>query len=141
MRKSRYGLHVGTASILLIFLTLCLISFAVLTFVNAHADAVLTDKLVEQTSAYYTTCHEAQAFAASAETALRNGEAVSAYEKDIPVSGLQHLQVTLSASGTDSASDPASTPGRLLFFSTHQLVTDDSGLVYDNSLHLGTGSN
>ncbi len=56
------GLGVGTSSILMIFVLLCLVVFAVLSFVSANADWKLNDKLAKRTSAYYEACEKAQDF-------------------------------------------------------------------------------
>ena len=44
-KKGKHGINIGTASILLIFSVLCLISFATLTLVNAKADYNLSKNL------------------------------------------------------------------------------------------------
>ncbi|MBR0090897.1 MAG: hypothetical protein IJP92_04295 [Lachnospiraceae bacterium] len=75
MRRRRgYQLHVGTASILLVFLTLCLASFSALTLVNANADKRLSDKLAARTLAYYEAVAEAEEWIA----ANAGGDAVKA---------------------------------------------------------------
>ena len=51
--KMKYSMPVGTSSILLIFMTLCLICFATLSLANANADYRLSKKLADHTSAYY----------------------------------------------------------------------------------------
>ena len=61
-RRISFGTHVGTSLILLIFMVLCLISFATLSLVNATADRRLTAKLSDRQEAYYAACHEAEVF-------------------------------------------------------------------------------
>ncbi len=46
------GSHVGTASILLIFTVLSIISFATLTLVNSKADYNLSNNLAERQKSY-----------------------------------------------------------------------------------------
>lgn len=58
--KKSSGIHVGSASILLIFVLLCLVSFATLSIVSANADNKLTAKVLERTTAYYNACNEAE---------------------------------------------------------------------------------
>ena len=50
-RKS-YGANVGSSSILLIFILLCLVSFAALSIVSANAHIKLSDKVVSRTTSY-----------------------------------------------------------------------------------------
>lgn len=56
-----FHVNVGSSSILLIFVILCLISFATLSIVSANADARLSRRVVERTTAYYEACNLAQA--------------------------------------------------------------------------------
>ena len=58
-RKS-YGANVGSSSILLIFILLCLVSFAALSIVSANADMKLSDKVVSRTTSYYEACNLAE---------------------------------------------------------------------------------
>lgn len=55
-----FGNHVGTSSILLIFIVLCLVSFAGLSLVSANADYTLTAKIASRTSSYYSASNKAQ---------------------------------------------------------------------------------
>lgn len=52
-KKKRYGISVGTSSILVIIVVLCLVCFAGLSIVSANADYKLTVKLADRTTAYY----------------------------------------------------------------------------------------
>lgn len=59
--SSRTGLSIGASSILVIFVLLCLVTFAVLSLVSATADKALSDKNLEHITAYYaaeTTAYE-----------------------------------------------------------------------------------
>lgn len=66
-----FHINVGSSSILLIFVILCLVSFATLSIVSANADAKLSRKVVERTTAYYEACNEAQADIASLDDTLK----------------------------------------------------------------------
>lgn len=60
-RRSRTGLFIGASSILVIFVLLCLVTFAVLSLVSARADKALSDKNTAHIQAYYaaeTTAYE-----------------------------------------------------------------------------------
>lgn len=58
-RKS-YGANVGSSSILLIFILLCLVSFAALSIVSANTDRKLSDKVFSRTTNYYEACNLAE---------------------------------------------------------------------------------
>ena len=57
---SRPLLTTGTSTLLLIFVSLCLLTFAVLSFLSARADQNLSRKTAERTSAYYEACNQAE---------------------------------------------------------------------------------
>ena len=101
------GMNIGSASILLIFVILCLVSFATLSIVSANADSRLSEKVLERTSAYYKACNEAERNLAGVDKTLQEiyqtSENEAAYFATvghnksyvIPVSDLQTLQVTI----------------------------------------------
>ena len=45
-RKKQFGMNIGSASILLVFVILCLVSFAVLSIVSANADSSITTTVI-----------------------------------------------------------------------------------------------
>lgn len=51
--KKRYGISVGSSSILIIIVILCLVCFAGLSIVSATADYKLSCRLAERTTGYY----------------------------------------------------------------------------------------
>jgi len=52
--KRKIGfVNIGTASLLVAFLTLCLVAFAMLTLSTAKSDYKFSQKLAERTTAYY----------------------------------------------------------------------------------------
>lgn len=57
---SEFNINPGLTSILLIFAVLCLVSFAVLTYVSANSDKKLNDKVLSRTTDYYEACNRAQ---------------------------------------------------------------------------------
>lgn len=69
-KKHSFGINIGSASILLIFVLLCLISFAALSIVSANADSKLTAKVLERTNAYYEACNEAETSLAEIDKTL-----------------------------------------------------------------------
>ncbi len=59
-KETEMNLQVGLSSVLLIFVILTLVSFAVLALTSAQADDRLTSRVTERTSAYYNACNEAE---------------------------------------------------------------------------------
>lgn len=117
-RKIVYGLNVGSSSILLIFVILCLVSFATLSIVSANADHKLSTKLLERTTAYYEACNEAESNLAAIDSTLASVYKESAGEEEyfstvghsksyaIAVSDLQTLQVSIEILYPKTAEDP-----------------------------------
>lgn len=58
--KFPFHFHSGISSILLIFIILSLISFAILSYSSANADWKLTNKVLTRTTSYYQACNRAQ---------------------------------------------------------------------------------
>lgn len=48
------GMNVGSSSVLVTFVLLCLVTFAALSFVSANADNELTNQTADRITAYYT---------------------------------------------------------------------------------------
>lgn len=152
-RETRGHLHIGTPSIILVFLTLCLVSFSVLSLVNANADFRLSKKLADRTSGYYEAVNRAESFLAETDAALRDvylshsGEAgEEAYmeeahrlygeqiEEVFPIGGsaIHSLQVVVEpVLPSGEGDDPACI--RVL---SYRVISDESGLEYDESLHV-----
>lgn len=59
-KTSRPLLTAGTSTLLLIFLSLCLLTFAVLSLLSARADRNLSRKAADRTTAYYEACNQAE---------------------------------------------------------------------------------
>ena len=59
-QKGEFKISTGASSILMIFVVLCLTTFAVLSYVTANADSRLTEKAIETTAAYYSADSKAQ---------------------------------------------------------------------------------
>ena len=107
-RKKQFGMNIGSASILLVFVILCLVSFAVLSIVSANADSKLSARVLERTTAYYAACNQAEQSLAGMDKTLQRMYASSDSEEAyfvavghgksyvIPISDLQTLQVTIS---------------------------------------------
>ena len=87
--------HVGSASILLIFTVLSLISFAALTMASSKADHNLSNNLAQRQDAYYEACHKGNAFVAAVNSGYTEGEGNGKIEKSIPITDNQALNITL----------------------------------------------
>ena len=112
-KKKQFGMNIGSASILLVFVILCLVSFAVLSIVSANADSRLSTRVLERTTAYY----QAEQSLAGMDNTLRRvyeaSDSEDAYYGSvghgksyvIPISDLQSLQVTIEILYPLSADD------------------------------------
>ena len=103
MKKTKYPvMNMGTVSILTIFIILCMVTFAVLTYLSTQKDAAFAEQLAERTSAYYAAVSEANRKIADADAAFRdaweNGE-WEALEPElkfsVPIEDGKELQVML----------------------------------------------
>ena len=118
--KKRGGIHVGVSSLLLIFLVLALVSFAVLSLAGASSDLKLSRRYAERTLGYYNACMQAQDFIAEANrTAAGDAATSDTLTADFPVSETQYLHVELG---------PANR------ITCWRLVTDEDALALDESL-------
>ena len=108
-QETRFGAHIGTSSLLLIFLTLALVSFGALSLAGSKADQRLSDKLYEHTLLYYAAQHDAEQFIAvtnsklkrtymnsTDENAYRSAVAGMKSEESFPLGDSQELVVKLS---------------------------------------------
>lgn len=105
--KINYGISIGSASILVIFVILCLVSFATLSIVSANADYKLSSKVLNRTDAYYTACNQAEAQLAQIDQTLHNVYHSASDQENyfsivgtsknfvIPISDLQALEVSV----------------------------------------------
>lgn len=66
-----FSINPGSTSILLIFVILCLVSFAALNFVSAISDKKLGDKVITRTEDYIDACNEAQILLSGIDTLLQ----------------------------------------------------------------------
>lgn len=100
-KKTQMGLGVGASSILLIFVLLCLTTFATLSLVSAQADARLSEKSAETVRAYYEADARAEELLAEIDETLRS---VPAGEDYLPacaglLSGLDGVSASQDGEG------------------------------------------
>lgn len=89
----------------MIFVILCLVSFATLSIVSANADNKLSSRVLERTTAYYNACNEAEISLSKIDDTLISAYQSSATMADyfdavghtvtftVPISDLQTLHV------------------------------------------------
>jgi hypothetical protein len=70
--KSAFGVNIGSSSILLIFVILCLVSFAVLSIVSANADKKLSARVADRAADYYEACNKAEEVLSTIDDELLN---------------------------------------------------------------------
>ena len=105
-KNNHVNLNLGTSSLLLIFVVLSLVSFAVLSLSSALSDKKLTDKTVDKNVAYYDACNEAYKMLAEIDKQLIDVYKASAdedaylkacedldLEMTIPVTEYQGLEI------------------------------------------------
>lgn len=68
--KRQWGIGVGSASVLIIFVLLCLTVFATLSLVSAQADLRLAERAAETTAAWYEADGRAAEFFVRARSGL-----------------------------------------------------------------------
>ncbi len=94
-RNEARGSHVGSASILLIFTVLAIISFATLTLVNSKADYNLSDNLSERQQSYYEACHKGNAFVAAVNSGFEEGAEDGIIKESVPITDNQSLDISI----------------------------------------------
>ncbi len=101
--KPKRGANVGSASILLIFTVLSLISFATLTLVNSKADYNLCSNLAGRQDAYYSACHSGQAFVAAVCSGYEGGMEDGKIKESIPITDNQTLDITIISNNSNNS--------------------------------------
>lgn len=70
MNKSEYRMGIGTSSILMIFVVLCLTTLGVLSFASARNNLTLSQKRQTQVESYYAASAEAERILSQIDTIL-----------------------------------------------------------------------
>ncbi len=130
MKKNEFHLsHVGSASILLIFTVLSLISFATLTMVNSKADYNLSKNLVDRQASYYSACHKGNAFVAAVNSGYNYGEKNGIIRESIPISDNQSLDITIIRNSSNNAKNSNN-----IFTITQWQIVNNADFEYNNTL-------
>ena len=101
--KRPQGAHVGTASILLIFAVLSLISFATLALVNSKADYKLSRNLADRQIKYYEACHRGNAFIAAVNSGYTTTDQDGIMRESILITDNQSLNIALISNNTENS--------------------------------------
>ncbi|MBE5877496.1 MAG: hypothetical protein E7290_11490 [Lachnospiraceae bacterium] len=141
-KKPQFKLNIGLSSILLIFVVLCLVSFAVLSLVSANADNKLSQKMLERSSTYYDACNQFEEDCAKLYADLKecytNSQDEQAYYETLSktedtysyaLSDLQSLEVTVQFLYPENMTQP------LFTVISRRVVTDDM-IEYDTHLNV-----
>lgn len=140
--KYDFQINVGSSSILLIFVILCLISFAVLSFVSSSSDYKLSNKILNKNIAYYDACNLAEESLKNVHDTLQDiyikSKSETEYYQSVggktlcytyPISDIQALCIELDVLYPDI------TNKNYYNITKWQIITTGS-LDYDESLHL-----
>lgn len=109
---------IGSSSLLVIFIILCLVSFATLSIVSANADYKLSSKVLDRTTAYYEASNQAEQQLSELHQTLRtayiNSSTAGEYYQQtgydtsylFPISELQSLEVKVGIVYPQKEGDP-----------------------------------
>lgn len=112
-KKGSFKMGVGISSLLLIFVVLCLTTFAVLSYLTANADHKLTDKTGDTVSAYYAADGAAQQKLADIDDALKErAEAALQIVKSQPAGAADPAFLQFATRQPFGVSDPALLSGK-----------------------------
>ncbi len=129
MNNKNHAAHVGSASILLIFTVLSLISFATLTLINSKADYNLSNNLAERQRLYYEACHKGNAFVAAINSGYEYPEENGIIKESVPINDNQTLDITLT-----SKEESDSSGNEIKFIVTQWQIVNQGDFEYDYSL-------
>ena len=92
-KKSAYPpINIGTSFMLVIFILLCMVIFAVLSLSSALKDYDYTKQKANRTTAYYEACNEAEKIYAKIEEENHREDSIV---YSLPINENEQLQVTL----------------------------------------------
>ena len=79
-KKFSSGFNIGSSSILVTFVLLCLVTFAALSFLSANSDYRLSRQTAERTTAFYEANQMAEIYMANIEALLAKQNSAAADE-------------------------------------------------------------
>lgn len=138
-KDTTFPINIGSSSILLVFVVLCLVAFATLSIVSANADAKLSAKIAERSQAYYQAQNQAVlclgaldhslAEAYEASTSTEEYFTMVGQEKTyhFPLSDMQSLSIKVNIIYPEN-------PGDTFYEITSWQVITTSNVEYENSM-------
>lgn len=111
-KKSRFGANPGTgiASILMIFVVLCIATFGVLSFVSARADLALTETNAQTVQVYYGAEEQAQRIVSRLDALLQQVRALpenASVRELVQSAGLSGAAAEAAAQSMEQTADAA----------------------------------
>lgn len=137
-----FGINIGSSSILLIFIVLCLVSFATLAISSAYTDKTLSSRVAERTQSYYEACNQAENSLAQIDSTLQAIYKEAANEETyfdivghsktyaIPISDLQILEIIIEIQYPKKPQDTFYKINSWRVLTTGDLEMDDSLPVF-----------
>ncbi len=110
MSRNNNGSHIGSASIMLIFTVLTMVSFASLSLSSSKADYNLSKKLVDRQEAYMKASHEGNAFVAAVNSGYDSGAEDGIIRKSIPISDNQSLNIAIMTKNSNNSENSENLP-------------------------------
>lgn len=110
MSRNNNGSHIGSASIMLIFTVLSMVSFAALSLSSSKADYNLSKKLVDRQDAYMKASHEGNAFVAAVNSGYDSGAEDGIIRKSIPISDNQSLNIAIMTKNSNDSENSENLP-------------------------------
>ncbi|MCI8639128.1 MAG: hypothetical protein HFG41_08310 [Coprococcus sp.] len=128
MKKNKFPLtNIGTVSLLMIFIVLCMVTFAALSLSSAASDARSGQRIAEHSQDYYAASNEAEEVLASLDDVFAKAYAQARTTEDYYQLILEALpsEVQPEQEGEAGSSDKTFSDGRTLIVS-YQIEINDS---------------
>ena len=100
--------NIGASSLLVIFLILCLVTFAILTLTSAKSDADFAEKLAHHKTNYYAACNTAESTLDKIDAVLADAWQLS--DVDTSKNSTSKNSINNDSSHPDSTSNDSSQP-------------------------------
>lgn len=98
------GVNVGSSSILVTFVLLCLVTFAALSFVSANSDYRLSKQTAERVNRYYEANHMAEVYLLNIESQIKYSVNACSSEEEF-LKGLNNVFADNSSIEVKSSND------------------------------------
>lgn len=108
-KKSAPFVNIGSSSLLVIFMVLCLVTFATLSLSSAQSDYKFSERLADRRTAYYTASNQAEEILGSVDAVLARtyGDSRSTYFSTAQERLSELTLKTQSEDGTSSSENNA----------------------------------